>query len=111
MTWLSYIFAGVLLGGAVLYQQHPADKAESKIGSHYVALVKNPTSDSVLVAVIAPRVDSAIRPLGVLSPHDSGWARLPYGDPPVILLYLNIRGSGWFHSVPPDSIFQADSTQ
>lgn len=113
MNWVltGLATAALFLGQVTMARQTP-EKAESPIGSYYVARVQNLTADSVLVAVIAPRVDSAIRPLGVLAPHDSGWARLPYGDSPLILLYLNTHGAGWFHPVPPDSIFRVtDSTR
>lgn len=113
MIWARLIGLAGMLGSVLVTNHYTPARNASAVGSFYVALVKNPTPDSVLVAVIAPRVDSAIRPLGALAPHDSGWARLPYADPPLILLYIPLTQpkGGWWHTIPPDSVFfRPDST-
>lgn len=102
---ISWLMFGVVATGWVAYGRNPPDKAVSPVGQEYCARVVNRVEDTVGVFIVAPRTDSAVRPIGILMPRDSGVAVLPYHIPPVMLIYLQVYGrGGWWTVVPPDSI-------
>ena len=104
-TAIGIILTGALIAGFGIYGANPPDRGSSPVGSEYCTWVRNGVDDTVGVFVIAPRTDSAIRPLGVLMPRDSGIAVLPYHISPLMLLYIQARGrGGWWQIVSPDSI-------
>lgn len=98
MNWLAQVafYGGMALGSSILPHY-------SSVGAGVYAKVKNPTADTAVVFVIAARVDSAVRPIAFLAPGDSAYAKLPYEDTPVVLIYLTRRGGWW---AAPDSLYR-----
>lgn len=88
MTWLSYVMLGTILFGAHKYerlQQEPRLSEYQTASSAYVLLV-NQTDDTLPIAVMARKVDHAVRFLGWVTARDSVMIRLPYADTKVTLL-------------------------
>lgn len=88
MTWLSYVMLGTILFGAHKYerlQQDPPLAPWATVGSDPFVWIVNDTPDSIAVFAQAPRVDAAVRFLGIVAPQDSALAKLPYADAEVLL--------------------------
>lgn len=88
MTWLGYVFTGVMLTGAIVYQQHTETDPSApwaSVKSDPFTWIVNDTPDSIAVFAQAPKVDAAVRFLGIIAPRDSALAKLPYADTEVLL--------------------------
>ena len=92
MTWVVFtLWLG--LGAFMIPKMNDTDS--SPVGSQHYTIVVNPDADSVRVYALAPAVDSAIRYLGTVPPHDSAFLRLPYADTKVYVLRIGPRGGVW----------------
>ena len=94
MTWLSYVFLAATVTGFAEYghTQHSPLAPWQEVASDPYVLLVNETNDTLPVAVLARKVDHAVRFLGWVTARDSVMVRLPYADTKVTLLV----GGQWF---------------
>lgn len=106
MTWLSYVFLGAIVAGHVAYARtydaHPL-APYAAVGSYTTIPILNNGDDTLRVWVIAPKVDNAIRWMGLVPPHDTASLRVPYVSTKVTLLCFidNHRGGFIFEKKVP----------
>lgn len=97
ISWLMFV---AWLTGVVWAGQQPASKDTTRVGQYPTITLYNVSDDSVAFYVMGPRVDNAIRFLGILAPGDTTAYRSPYSGQVVVLGFpLHELGGRWFPTV------------